>query len=97
MALLKAVDDENQRVRFEAIYALGTSRDPPLTEEAAQLLIKALDHYDPAIRAAAARVVGRLRSQAAGETLIKAMNDSNADVRLRGDAGARRCSRTSAR
>ncbi len=80
-SLLKAIDDENARVRLEATYALGIVARPPLSGEAAQQLIKALDHYDPAVRAAAARVVGRLQVAAAGDTLLKAVNDSNADVR----------------
>jgi HEAT repeat protein len=45
-------------------------------------LIKALDHYDPAIRAAAARVAGRLQVKSAGEALIKAINDSQQPVRF---------------
>ena len=80
-ALLEAVDDENPRVRLEAIYAVGVLARPPLAAEAEQRLIKALDHYDPAIRAGAARVTGRLAVQAAGDALIKAVNDSSADVR----------------
>ncbi len=80
-ALLQAVDDENQKVRLEAIYALGTIARPPLAEEPAGHLIKALDHYDPMIRTATARVIGRLQVKPAGDALIKAMNDSNASVR----------------
>lgn len=80
--LLQAVDDQSQKVRVEAIYALGTIARPPLAADAAPQLIKALDHYDPAIRAAAARVIGRLRVSAAGDALIKAINDSNSGVRF---------------
>jgi HEAT repeat protein len=80
-SLLRAVDDEDPKVRIEAIYTLGTIAQPPLTEENAQLLIRALDHYDPAIRAAAARVIGRLRVTSAGAALIKAVNDSQQPVR----------------
>jgi HEAT repeat protein len=80
-AFLKAVDDENARVRLEAIYALGTVANGPLTPEHEQLLIKALDHYDPAIRTGAARVAGRLGVKAATDTLFKAVSDSNPDVR----------------
>jgi len=80
-SLLKAIDDENGRVRLEATYALGVVARPPLPGDASQQLIKALDHYDPAVRAAAARVAGRLKVTAAGDTLLKAVNDSNADVR----------------
>jgi HEAT repeat protein len=80
-ALLKALDDENRKVRVEAIYTLGTIVHPPLSDEAAPSLIKALDHYDPEIRAGAARVIGRLEVKTAGDALIKAMNDSNSAVR----------------
>ncbi len=81
-ALLKAVDDENPRVRIEAIYALGAVARPPLADGASERLIKALDHYDPAIRAAAARVAGRLDVKRAGDTLIKSINDSSPPVRF---------------
>ncbi len=79
--LLRAIDDENPKVRSEAIYTLGTIARPPLSEAQSVQLIKALDHYDPAIRAAAARVIGRLHVTAAGDALIKAINDSQAPVR----------------
>lgn len=79
--LLQAVDDEHARVRLEAIYALGVIARPPLALDDAPALIKALDHYDPAIRAGAARVAGRLHVASAGDALIRAVNDSNADVR----------------
>lgn len=81
-SLLKAVDDENARVRIEAIYTLGTIGRPPVADEHVKGLIVALDHYDPAIRAAAARVIGRLEVKAAGEALIKAVNDSQPPVRF---------------
>jgi HEAT repeat protein len=80
--LLQAVDDDSQKVRVEAIYTLGTIVRPPLAADAAPQLIKALDHYDPAIRAGAARVIGRLEVNSAGDALIKAMNDSNSGVRF---------------
>jgi HEAT repeat protein len=80
-ALLQAVDDDNQRVRAEAIYALGTIARAPLPDAAVPALIKALDHYDPVIRAAAARVIGRLQVKAAADALIKSVNDSNAAAR----------------
>jgi HEAT repeat protein len=79
--LLQAVDDENPRVRHEAIYAVGLVARAPLAPDAEQMLIKALDHYDPAVRAAAARVSGRIGVAAAGDALIKGINDSSADVR----------------
>jgi HEAT repeat protein len=80
-ALLQAVDDENARVRTEAIYTLGVISHGPLSSEQEQALIKALDHYDAGIRTAAARVIGRLEVAAAGDALVKAINDSNEQVR----------------
>jgi HEAT repeat protein len=80
--LLQAVDDENPKVRLEAIYTLGTIARPPLADEGVPQLIKALDHYDPVIRTGAARVVGRLQVKAAGDALIRATNDSNGGVRF---------------
>ncbi len=79
--LLQAIDDEHPRVRLEATYALGCIARPPLDGQWAPQIVKALDHYDPAIRTAAARVAARLEVKAAGETLIKALNDSSAPVR----------------
>ena len=80
-ALLRAVDDENPKVRSEAMYTLGAISKGPLTDAQSAQLIKALDHYDPAIRAAAARVIGRLNVATAGEALLKAINDSQPPVR----------------
>ena len=83
-ALLQAVDDENPKVRLEAIYATGVIAKAtlaPLSNDQAQRLIKALDHYDPAVRSGAARVIARLKVHEAGDALIKAVNDSQADVR----------------
>ena len=80
-ALLQAVDDDNPKVRLEAIYATGVIAKAPLAADQAARLIKALDHYDPAVRAGTARVIGRLKLAEAGDVLIKAINDSQADVR----------------
>jgi HEAT repeat protein len=80
-ALLNAADDENADVRLEAIYTLGVIGGRGIGDEDAKQLAAALDHPDPAVRAATARVIGRLRIKTAGENLIKAMNDSNAQVR----------------
>lgn len=83
-SLLQAVDDDNAKVRLEAIYGVGIVAIPPLTsldKDQTQRLVKALDHFDPAVRAAAARVIARLKVADAGDALIKAVNDSQADVR----------------
>jgi HEAT repeat protein len=80
-ALLQAVDDENAKVRQDAMYATGVIAKAPLSADQVGRLIKTLDHYDPAIRAAAARVIGRLTITEAGDHLLKAVNDSQPDVR----------------
>jgi HEAT repeat protein len=80
-SLLSAVDDENARVRLEAIYAAGVVARPPLQPDQVPMLLKALDHYDPSIRVAAARVIGRLNVADAGDALMKAVTDSQPDVR----------------
>jgi HEAT repeat protein len=83
-ALLLAVDDDNRKVRVEAIYTLGvigSASRVPLSDASLARLLKALDHYDPAVRAGAARVIGRLQIKSAGEGLLKAVNDSSAEVR----------------
>lgn len=80
-SLLQAIDDGNPRVRVEAMYAVGVVARPPLTAEETTGLIKALDHFDPDVRAAAARVIGRLKIAEAADALVKAINDSHAEVR----------------
>jgi HEAT repeat protein len=80
-ALLEAVDDENPKVRLEAIYAFGVLAKPPLAAEQHTRLVKALDHYDPAVRSGAARVIARQKFPGTGDALAKAVNDSAADVR----------------
>ena len=83
-ALLAAVDDDHKKVRFEAIYTLGVvagASRAPLSDAAATRLVKALDHYDPAVRVGAARVIGRLKVKSATDTLLKAVNDSSPAVR----------------
>ena len=79
--LFRAVDDENARVRLEAMHAIGVLGGTTFPSAAEPSLVKALDHYDPAIREAAARVAGRLKVKSTGEPLIKAVNDSNREVR----------------
>ncbi len=80
--LLRASNDDNAKVRHDAIYALGTIARPPADAETTGQLMKALDHYDPAIRTGAARVIGRLRATGAAPSLIKAVNDSQQTVRF---------------
>lgn len=79
--LLLALDDANERVRFEAVHALGALAKAPLSVPQARRLIAALDHYDPIVRAASARVMARLQVKEAEDALIVAIGDSNQAVR----------------
>lgn len=79
--LLLALDDGNERVRFEAVHALGALARAPLSVPQARRLIAALDHYDPIVRAASARVIARLQLKEAEDALIVAIGDSNQAVR----------------
>jgi HEAT repeat protein len=81
-ALLAAMSDDNRQVRLDAAYTLGALARPPLSQSDAVVVIGALQHTDAATRAAAARVAGRLKVREAGDPLIAAMNDADADVRL---------------
>jgi HEAT repeat protein len=80
--LLQAVDDEHPKVRMEAIYTFGAIAKTPLSEAHARALVRALDHYDPAIRHAAARVAGRLGVTPALQMLVRAVFDSQEPVRF---------------
>ncbi|MEX2270265.1 MAG: HEAT repeat domain-containing protein [Vicinamibacterales bacterium] len=79
--LLVAVDDANDRVRFEAIHAVGALARQPLTVAQIRKLTAALDHYDAIVRAASARVIARLEVKEADDALIVAIGDSNQAVR----------------
>jgi HEAT repeat protein len=81
-SLTTAIRDENARIRFDAIHALGLIAESPVPPaQATALLRDGMDHYDAVIRAAAARVLGRLRVREAGDKLIAGLNDSSAVVR----------------
>lgn len=80
-ALTAAMRDENARVRFDAVHALGFIAEPPLTPAQIQGIVDGLDHYDPLIRIGTARVLGRLGAREAGSKLFDTLSDSNATVR----------------
>jgi HEAT repeat protein len=75
--LIAAMRDGNARIRFDAVHAVGVIGEAPLPPEQARRLIDGLDHHDDVMRAATARVLGRLRVAAAGDKLIAALNDSS--------------------
>jgi len=80
-ALIAAIRDENARVRFDAVHTLGFIAERPLPAQQVRALADELDHYDPVIRMATARVLGRLRQREAGDRLLMALDDSNSTVR----------------
>jgi HEAT repeat protein len=79
--LLAAVRDENARISFDAIHAIGVVAEAPLPPELAGALAAELDHYDPTIRAATARVAARLRVTEAAGPLAANLEDSSEVVR----------------
>jgi HEAT repeat protein len=80
--LVMAMRDETPRVRFDAVHLLGFVTEQPITGAQALALAAELDHYDPIIRAATARVLGRLRAREAAPALMAAVDDSNELVRM---------------
>jgi HEAT repeat protein len=80
--LVMAMRDETPRVRFDAVHLLGFVAERPITGAQALALAAELDHYDPIIRAATARVLGRLRAREAAPALVVAVDDSNELVRM---------------
>ena len=81
-SLLQAIDDETPKVRTEAIYAFGIVATAPLNGEQQARLVKALDNFDPAVRDGAARVIARLKVDGTGDALLKAVNDTQPEVRF---------------
>jgi HEAT repeat protein len=80
--LIAAIRDPNPRVSFDAVHAVGFIAEAPLTPKQAAALADNLDHYDPIIRAATARVIGRLQVHEAADQLRGAIEDSNGTVRF---------------
>ena len=84
-ALLQAVDDDNKKVRIEAIYTLGvigsraTAQTVRSGRRAAAQSARPL-RCRPSAPAPPASS-GRLQVKSAGDALLKAVNDSNAEVR----------------
>ena len=73
--LIAATADGNARIRFDALHALGVIAEPPLNVDDTRRLLAGLQHSDPVIRTATARVLGRLRAASAGDALVVALND----------------------
>lgn len=79
--LITATADRNARVRFDAIHALGVIGEPAspfvISAEAIRRISAGLEHADPIVRAATARVLGRLGATLAGDALIGVLNDKS--------------------
>lgn len=80
-ALIAASQDDDARVRREALFTLGTI-GAPLTPEQAASLAALMKHDDPRTREAAAAVAGRLRLKSAADALIEAINDPDPRVKM---------------
>jgi HEAT repeat protein len=79
--LIKAIRDDHARIQFDAVHAIGVVGEAPLADEQTRALVDGLDHYNPIIRAATARVLGRLRARAASDKLMDSLADSSPVVR----------------
>lgn len=73
--LITATADRHARIRFDALHALGVIGEPAFGVENTRRLMAGLQHPDPVIRTATARVLGRLRAASAGDALVMALND----------------------
>ena len=73
--LITATADRNARIRFDALHALGVIAQAPLGTDETRRLLAGLQHSDPVMRTATARVLGRLRAVGAGDALVLALND----------------------
>ena len=79
--LITATADRTPRIRFDALHALGVIAEPggrgALNADAIKRLMTGLQHSDPVMRAATARVLGRMRAVDAGDALIALLNDKS--------------------
>ncbi|WP_287675107.1 HEAT repeat domain-containing protein [Microcystis sp. M038S2] len=75
--LLKALEDSDRDVRWEAAEALGNIG----SETAIAGLLKALEHSDEYVRWEAAEALGNIGSETAIPGLLKALEHSDEDVR----------------
>ena len=79
--LSRAMQDETEKVRLEATYALGVLARPGLDEVGTRALIDAMADAYKSVRLAAVRVAGGLRASGAGDALINAINDKQPEIR----------------
>ena len=79
--LIAAMRDENVRVRFDAVHALGAIAEAPISASQVEALTDQLDHYDPIMRAATAACSGGCASPRSRRSCIVALGDSSPIVR----------------
>jgi HEAT repeat protein len=79
--LVAATADRNPRVRFDAIHALGVIVEPVspsvTNPEFIRRLLTGLQHSDPVMRTATARVLGHIGAASAGDALVAVLNDKS--------------------
>jgi len=82
-ALSEGLGSANSSVRRNAAWAIGelTNMPPGERQDAVMPLISLLGDSDQWVRIAAARALGELRDERAGESLIAALGDSEVGVR----------------
>jgi HEAT repeat protein len=73
--------DEHERIRFDAVHALGAIAEVGLEADAVAAIAAELDHYDPIMRAATCRVLVRVNARGAADKIIGALGDSSPIVR----------------
>jgi HEAT repeat protein len=80
--LLDKTRDADERVRWEAVTALGHGRyQGNSSDGAVTTLIAALGDQSPWVRERAAQVLGRFRDERAVQPLVTLLKDSDPEVR----------------
>ncbi len=79
--LLEKAKDSDERVRWEAVTALGNGRRDDEGADVVTTLIGALGDQSPWVRERAAQVLGRFRDERAVQPLVTLLKDSDPDVR----------------
>ena len=74
--LVEALNDPDSQTRISAIWALGSTRDVSVAPEIA----RTYDSDDPGMRKMAVYALGSMPAAVGNETLVKALEDPEADV-----------------
>ncbi len=74
--LIEALNDPDSQTRISAIWALGSTRDSSAASEIARMY----GSEDPGVRKMAVYALGSMPADAGNEILVKALEDTEADV-----------------